>query len=64
MSTKKMQELKDVNKVLMEALKLCIDRNKNDYIDAGPYLLVVDSDPYWLVKARAAYATGLNRGDK
>lgn len=64
MSTKKMQELKDINKVLMEALKLCIDRNKNDYIDAGPYLLVVDSDPYWLVKARAAYATGLDRGEK
>lgn len=55
MSTKKMQEFKDVNKVLMEALKLCIDGNKNDYIDAGPY---------WLVKARAAYATGLDRGEK
>ena len=60
MNTKKMQELKDVNKVLMEALKLCIDGNNNDYAVANG----LSAGPYWLVKARAAYATGLDRGEK
>jgi hypothetical protein len=55
MNTKKTQELEEVNKVLMEALKLCIDENKDIYIDAGPY---------WLVKARAAWMAGYDRGEK